>query len=86
MMPGTTTALELWVRSSSPDARERWLKSSEWSIDLSVRLLEDRSPKVLASQLGSTEQRVVLLGDDGAYEEELPEADVRAALDELIAG
>jgi 3-dehydroquinate synthetase len=30
--------------------------------------------------------RIVLLGDDGAYEEELPEADVRAALDELIAG
>jgi 3-dehydroquinate synthetase len=30
--------------------------------------------------------RIVLLGDDGAREEELPEADVRAALDELIAG
>jgi hypothetical protein len=30
--------------------------------------------------------RIVLLGDDGAYEEELPEADVRAALDELIDG
>jgi 3-dehydroquinate synthetase/shikimate kinase len=29
--------------------------------------------------------RIVLLGDDGAREEELPEADVRAALDELIA-
>jgi 3-dehydroquinate synthetase len=30
--------------------------------------------------------RIVLLGDDGAREEELAEADVRAALDELIAG
>jgi shikimate kinase/3-dehydroquinate synthase len=30
--------------------------------------------------------RIVLLGDDGAYEEELPEADVWAALDELIDG
>jgi shikimate kinase / 3-dehydroquinate synthase len=30
--------------------------------------------------------RIVLLGDDGAREEELPEADVRAALDQLIAG
>jgi shikimate kinase / 3-dehydroquinate synthase len=30
--------------------------------------------------------RIVLLGDDGAREEELPAADVRAALDELIAG
>jgi shikimate kinase / 3-dehydroquinate synthase len=30
--------------------------------------------------------RIVLLGDDGAREEELPEADVRAALDELITG
>jgi len=30
--------------------------------------------------------RIVLLGDDGAREEELPEADVRAALDDLIAG
>jgi 3-dehydroquinate synthetase len=30
--------------------------------------------------------RIVLLGDDGAYEEELPEADVRAVLDALIAG
>jgi shikimate kinase/3-dehydroquinate synthase len=30
--------------------------------------------------------RIVLLGDDGAREEELPEADVRAALDELISG
>ncbi len=30
--------------------------------------------------------RIVLLGDDGAREEELPEADVRAALDALIAG
>ena len=30
--------------------------------------------------------RLVLLGDDGAREEELPEADVRAALDALIAG
>ncbi len=30
--------------------------------------------------------RIVLLGDDGAYEEELGEADVRAALDALIAG
>ena len=29
--------------------------------------------------------RIVLLGDDGAHEEELPEADVRAALDALIA-
>jgi shikimate kinase/3-dehydroquinate synthase len=29
--------------------------------------------------------RVVLLGDGGAFETELPEADVRAALDELIA-
>ncbi len=29
--------------------------------------------------------RIVLLGDDGAREEELPEADVRAALDALIA-
>jgi len=29
--------------------------------------------------------RIVLLGDDGAHEEELPEADVQAALDELIA-
>ncbi len=29
--------------------------------------------------------RIVLLGDDGAYEEELPEPDVRAALDALIA-
>ena len=29
--------------------------------------------------------RIVLLGDDGAREEELAEADVRAALDELIA-
>ena len=30
--------------------------------------------------------RIVLLGDDGAREAELPEADVRAALDALIAG
>ena len=29
--------------------------------------------------------RIVLLGDDGAREEELAEADVRAALDALIA-
>ena len=30
--------------------------------------------------------RLILLGDDGAFEAELPEADVRRALDELIAG
>jgi shikimate kinase/3-dehydroquinate synthase len=30
--------------------------------------------------------RIVLLGEDGAREEELPEADVRAALNELISG
>ena len=30
--------------------------------------------------------RIVLLGDDGPREEELPEADVRAALDALITG
>jgi 3-dehydroquinate synthetase len=30
--------------------------------------------------------RIVLLGDDGAHEEELPETDVRAALNELISG
>jgi shikimate kinase/3-dehydroquinate synthase len=30
--------------------------------------------------------RIVLLGDDGAFERELPEADVRSALDELISG
>jgi 3-dehydroquinate synthetase/shikimate kinase len=30
--------------------------------------------------------RIVLLGDDGAREEELPEADVRAAMNELISG
>jgi 3-dehydroquinate synthetase/shikimate kinase len=30
--------------------------------------------------------RIVLLGDEGAYEAELPEADVRAALDGLIRG
>jgi shikimate kinase / 3-dehydroquinate synthase len=30
--------------------------------------------------------RIVLLGDDGAREEELPESDVRAALDRLISG
>jgi shikimate kinase/3-dehydroquinate synthase len=30
--------------------------------------------------------RIVLLGDEGGYEEERPEAEVRAALDELIAG
>jgi hypothetical protein len=30
--------------------------------------------------------RVILLGDDGGFETELPAADVRAALDELIAG
>jgi len=30
--------------------------------------------------------RVILLGDDGGYETQLPEPDVRAALDELIAG
>ena len=30
--------------------------------------------------------RIVLLGDDGAFEQELPEADVRAALDALISG
>jgi shikimate kinase / 3-dehydroquinate synthase len=30
--------------------------------------------------------RIVLLGDHGAREEELPEADLRAALDELISG
>ena len=29
--------------------------------------------------------RIVLLGDDGPHEAELPEADVRAALDALIA-
>jgi shikimate kinase / 3-dehydroquinate synthase len=29
--------------------------------------------------------RIVLLGDDGAYESELPEAEIRGALDELIA-
>jgi shikimate kinase / 3-dehydroquinate synthase len=30
--------------------------------------------------------KIVLLGDDGPFEQELPEADVRAALDELISG
>jgi shikimate kinase/3-dehydroquinate synthase len=30
--------------------------------------------------------RVILLGDEGGFETELPESDVRAALDELIAG
>ncbi len=30
--------------------------------------------------------RVILLGDEGGFEAELPEQDVRAALDELIAG
>jgi 3-dehydroquinate synthetase len=30
--------------------------------------------------------RLILLGDQGGFEAELPEADVRAALDELIAG
>ena len=30
--------------------------------------------------------RVILLGDDGGFETKLPERDVRAALDELIAG
>jgi len=30
--------------------------------------------------------RIVLLGDDGPHEEELPETDVRAALNELISG
>ncbi len=30
--------------------------------------------------------RVILLGDDGGFETKLPEQDVRAALDELIAG
>jgi 3-dehydroquinate synthetase len=30
--------------------------------------------------------RIVLLGDEGAHEDELPEADVRAALNELISG
>jgi 3-dehydroquinate synthetase/shikimate kinase len=30
--------------------------------------------------------RVILLGDEGGFETELPEQDVRAALDELIAG
>jgi 3-dehydroquinate synthetase/shikimate kinase len=30
--------------------------------------------------------RIVLLGDDGPREEELPESDVRAALDQLISG
>jgi shikimate kinase/3-dehydroquinate synthase len=30
--------------------------------------------------------RVILLGDDGGFETELPERDVRAALDEVIAG
>ena len=30
--------------------------------------------------------RVILLGDDGGFETQLPERDVRAALDELIAG
>ena len=30
--------------------------------------------------------RIVLIGDDGAFEQELPEADVRAALDALISG
>jgi 3-dehydroquinate synthetase len=30
--------------------------------------------------------RVILLGDDGGFETELPEQDVRSALDELIAG
>jgi hypothetical protein len=30
--------------------------------------------------------RIVLLADDGPHEAELPEADVRVALDELIAG
>jgi 3-dehydroquinate synthetase len=30
--------------------------------------------------------RVILLGDDGGFETKLPEHDVRAALDELIAG
>jgi len=30
--------------------------------------------------------RIVLLGDDGAFEQELPEADVRTALDALISG
>ena len=29
--------------------------------------------------------RIVLLGDDGAYEQDLPELDVRATLDALIA-
>jgi hypothetical protein len=30
--------------------------------------------------------RVILLGDEGGFETKLPEQDVRAALDELIAG
>jgi len=30
--------------------------------------------------------RIVLLGEDGAGEQELPEAEVRAALDALISG
>jgi hypothetical protein len=30
--------------------------------------------------------RLILLGDEGAFEAELPEPEVRAALDELIAG
>jgi hypothetical protein len=30
--------------------------------------------------------RVILLGDEGGFEAELPEPDVRTALDELIRG
>jgi 3-dehydroquinate synthetase len=50
-----------------------------------VRLDRDRAwEALLRDKKGRL--RIVLLGDHGAREEELPEADVRAALDELISG
>ena len=50
-----------------------------------VRLERDRAWEALQRDKKGR-FRVILLGDEGAFEAELPEPDVHAALDELIAG
>ena len=73
---GLQAALRLSGRDTAPvdealaPARVRVDRERAWEA-----LLRDKKGRL----------RIVLLGDDGAREEELPEVDVRAALDELIA-
>jgi shikimate kinase/3-dehydroquinate synthase len=49
-----------------------------------VRVERDRAWEALQRDKKGP-MRVILVGDDGGYETQLPEPDVRAALDELIA-